>query len=158
MKIFCNLCFLIQEDQVLLIYKKRGFGKNKWNGPGGKKKVHETHEAATIREIKEEVNLQIHSLEKVGILDFFFIKPTKEQIQVHVYTSHHFHGIIQESEEAKPRWFKFTDIPFDQMWSDDKYWLPAVLSGQSVRGHFIFDQNNQLLNYHLRIYSRKKSF
>ena len=28
-----NLCYLIKEDEVLLIMKKRGLGEGKWNGP-----------------------------------------------------------------------------------------------------------------------------
>jgi len=31
-----TLMFVIRDEQVLLIHKKRGFGKGKINGPGGK--------------------------------------------------------------------------------------------------------------------------
>lgn len=32
-----TLCYIINDkDEVLLIMKKRGFGKGKWNGPGEK--------------------------------------------------------------------------------------------------------------------------
>jgi hypothetical protein len=30
----------------------------------------------------------------------------------------------------RPQWFTFTDIPYDQMWEDDRIWLPMVLNGQ----------------------------
>ena len=33
-------------------------------------------------------------------------------------------------------WFDIKDIPFDAMWPDDKHWLPMVLAGKKVEGHF----------------------
>jgi len=30
----------------------------------------------------------------------------------------------------RPQWFDFADIPYDQMWEDDRLWLPMVLQGQ----------------------------
>ena len=31
------------------------------------------------------------------------------------------------------------EIPYDEMWDDDRYWLPLLLAGQRFRGYFIFD-------------------
>ena len=33
-----TLSYFVQDGQVLLAMKKRGFGMGKWNGPGGKVK------------------------------------------------------------------------------------------------------------------------
>lgn len=30
----------------------------------------------------------------------------------------------------RPQWFDFADIPFDQMWEDDRIWLPVLLKNQ----------------------------
>jgi len=30
----------------------------------------------------------------------------------------------------RPQWFAFSDIPYDQMWEDDRIWLPMLLNGQ----------------------------
>ena len=45
-----------------------------------------------------------------------------------------------ETEEMKPQWFNFSDIPYEQMWSDDKYWLPILLAGKKFKGNFLFDR------------------
>ena len=50
-----NLCYLFNENKILLGLKKRGFGKGKWNGYGGKKEDGETIEEAVVREIYEEM-------------------------------------------------------------------------------------------------------
>lgn len=30
----------------------------------------------------------------------------------------------------RPQWFDFADIPYDQMWEDDRFWMPMILQGQ----------------------------
>ena len=67
-----TLCFLIEDDRILLAMKKRGFGEGKWNGVGGKVNEGETVEAAAIRETEEEIGVTatVHDLEPKGILRF----------------------------------------------------------------------------------------
>ncbi len=69
-----NLCYLLVGNRILLGLKKRGFGENRWNGYGGKAEIGETPEQAVIREVKEEMNVDIDEkhLEKVAVIDFFF--------------------------------------------------------------------------------------
>jgi hypothetical protein len=38
--------------------------------------------------------------------------------------------------EMRPQWFVTTNIPFDEMWPDDKYWFPMFLEGQKFSGYF----------------------
>jgi hypothetical protein len=37
-------------------------------------------------------------------------------------------------------WFRIEEVPYHEMWEDDKYWLPAVLRGEKVYGRFFFDR------------------
>ena len=43
-----------------------------------------------------------------------------------------------ETDEM-PQWFAKESIPYEQMWSDDVYWLPLLLEKKSFIGHFHFD-------------------
>jgi len=62
-----NLCYLINnQGEVLLQFKRRGFGVGKWNGPGGKVETGEELEQAVIREVKEETGLEASDLKKNG--------------------------------------------------------------------------------------------
>lgn len=45
----------------------------------------------------------------------------------------------------KPDWFSFQDIPFDQMWSDDKYWFPYILENTRFMGYFHFAQDQKTI-------------
>ena len=47
----------------------------------------------------------------------------------------------------QPRWFKHSDIPFDQMWPDDKLWYHLMLTGKYFNGYFKFEGLTNLLHY-----------
>lgn len=50
---------LNDKNEILLALRWKDPEANKWSIPGGKVELFETLEAATIREVKEEVNLDI---------------------------------------------------------------------------------------------------
>ena len=62
-----TLMFVIQDGQILLIHKKRGFGKGKINGPGGKIESGETPRECAIRETQEELCIMPIRLTQVGV-------------------------------------------------------------------------------------------
>lgn len=101
----CNLVYLFQDNQVLLIMKKRGFGKGKYNGPGGKVKPGETVEECAVRELQEEIKVTAKNLEKLGYLEFVFTKKLEWNTIVHVYRTNEFVGEPKETEECAPEWF-----------------------------------------------------
>jgi hypothetical protein len=45
----------------------------------------------------------------------------------------------------KPEWFNYQDIPFDQMWSDDKYWFPHFLENTRFMGYFHLAQDQKTI-------------
>lgn len=89
----------------------------------------------------------VDSLKKIAELSFFFPhQPDWDQV-VHAYFAHDWQGEPTEGEEMKPEWFAQESLPFDQMWPDDKHWLPRVLAGEKLKGEFRFGQNDQLLDF-----------
>lgn len=65
-----------------------------------------------------------------------------------MYHTNKFTGEPSESEEMRPQWYDVDAIPFDQMWADDHIWLPHVLSGKTVHGHFHFAQDEDTMLEH----------
>lgn len=154
MKKQLTLCIPIKDDKVLLGMKKRGFGSGRWNGFGGKMEVGETIEQATLRELAEEVGITDGKLSKAGVLDFSFEDEEKEFLEVHVFKLIDFKEEPIETEEMRPQWFSFDEIPFSQMWSDDEFWFPLFLNNKLFEGEFLFDRPSNA-EYSAKIISQK---
>lgn len=142
-----TLCFVLKNQQILLIEKKRGLGKGKINGPGGRFEPGETPEACAIRETREELCVTPTHLEARGILRFQFTDGYS--LEAHVYTALGCLGDPTETEEAVPRWTPVDQIPYDQMWADDILWLPQMLDNRNFEGNFLFNDDT-MLGYQLR--------
>lgn len=137
-----TLLFVVQNNKVLLIRKKRGLGAGKINGPGGKLDAGEAAQQCAHREVNEELCIVINHSANVGRLRFQFIDNYSIDVQVFIAT--HFEGTPTETEEAIPLWFNIDDIPYSEMWEDDQLWLSRVLAGEQVDGRFVFDEDRLL--------------
>ena len=129
--------------------KKRGFGTGRWNGFGGNIQEGETIEEAARREVLEEAGIQVGTIEKMGIILFEF-KGKPDTPKVHIFKTNEFTGEPTESDEMKPRWFDESDIPYNEMWVDDTYWLPLVLAGKKFKGYFLFEGEGKILKKELQ--------
>jgi 8-oxo-dGTP diphosphatase/2-hydroxy-dATP diphosphatase len=153
MKKILTLCMVLKDNKILLGMKKRGFGVGRWNGFGGKIEEGETIEEGAHRELKEEIGIEAIDMKKIGILDFSFENDPKI-LEVHIFKISDFKGEPVESEEMKPEWFSFDAIPFDKMWSDDKYWFSYLLSDKLFKGAFLFDRPSDA-EYSAKIITQK---
>ncbi len=144
-----TLVFLLKDnsEEILLAMKKRGFGVGKLNGVGGKVGKEETIEAAAVREANEEIGVVIQEkdLIKTGELTFHFTNKPDWDIHCHVFFVREWTGEPAESEEMVPEWFDQSEIPFEKMWIDDKYWLPIALGGDYVVAEFFFNEDGSAL-------------
>ena len=140
--IVATLMFVIKDGQILLIHKKRGFGKGKINGPGGKLEAGETTEQCAIRETQEELCITPKGVKFAGLLHFQFTD--NSSIHGYVYTATDYEGEPTETDEAIPLWCSADDLPFDRMWQDDRIWIPYMLAGRRFSGRFVFDDDRML--------------
>lgn len=143
-----TLLFVVRDGQILLIRKKRGLGAGKINGPGGKLDAGETPLACAVRECQEELCITPLAPKYVGQHLFQFIDGYS--IHVWVYISNDYEGEATETEEAVPLWFAVDDIPYAEMWEDDRLWLPLMLQGQSFLARYIFD-GDSMLDHHIEL-------
>ncbi len=139
-----TLAVIVKDGKILLGMKKRGFGAGKYNGFGGGVESGETLQEATIRELNEEcgLNCDASDIKKVGEFDFYFPHKLEFNQTVHAYLIGTFTGEPKETEEMAFCWFNLDEIPYLNMWDDDKYWLPLILRGKKLRAKFVFKQEN----------------
>ncbi|EKD99597.1 MAG: NUDIX hydrolase [uncultured bacterium] len=142
-----TVMLLLRDDDVLLAMKKRGFGVGKWNGVGGKSNPGEDIVETAIRESKEEVGVTPVDPAKVAVFKYYF-PHDNFGMQVWIFTASKWQGEPSESEEMKPQWFNLKDIPYDQMWSDDRIWMPKVFEGKKLVGSFMFDKDGNITDYY----------
>ena len=73
---------VIENDRVALIRRGRPPAYGKWSLPGGAVELGETVEKAVVREVREEIGLEVEVLELVAILDRIFLNK-EGQVQFH---------------------------------------------------------------------------
>ncbi|MDP0589377.1 MAG: 8-oxo-dGTP diphosphatase [Candidatus Endonucleobacter bathymodioli] len=147
-KYSATLTFIVKNDLILLIRKKRGVGAGKISGPGGKLELGETLLECAIREVQEELCITPIDPEFIG--DNLFQFTNGNSLHVHTYLAYDFDGIPTETDEANPLWFSLITIPYHEMWEDDKVWLPELLKAQKFRGLYLFD-GDSMLDYQLEL-------
>jgi 8-oxo-dGTP diphosphatase len=131
------LCFVRENNRLLLIHKKQGLGAGKINAPGGRIDPGESALQAAVREVKEEILVDVWELREAGQLFFQFTDGYGLHGTVFFASGHA--GTPTETDEAKPFWCPIQELPYDRMWADDRHWLPLALSGVTFRAYFVFD-------------------
>ena len=137
-----TLLFVVRNGEILLIRKKRGLGAGKINGPGGRLEAGERPVDGAIREVREELLVEPLAPSSAGELRFQFVDGYS--IHVFVFRAMECRGEASETDEAIPLWTPLVHIPYDEMWADDRIWLPLMLEGRPFSGRFIFDGDRML--------------
>lgn len=103
----------------LIFTTKRGYGDfiNYWEFPGGKIEVGETKEEALLREIREELEVDISIDEFLCTVDYDY---PNFHLKLHCYICSLVNGEIKLVEHKDARWLKIKDLSTLQ-------WLPADL-------------------------------
>ena len=131
-----------EQQKVLLIMKKRGLGKGKVNAPGGRLEQGESFLDAVVRECREEVNITPLAPEKRMELHFQFC--SGYALYGEAFFTDSWEGEARPSDEADPFWCDLDKLPWDNMWEDDRHWLPLALQGKKFRGYYVFDDDKML--------------
>jgi len=103
-----------EKNEILMIWRNRKPEKDTWSIPGGKVELYETLEQCVIREVKEEVNLDV---EVIGLLCIAeTIQPENEEHWISaIYEVEIKGGEARNIEEGGAigdlRWFSLSELP-----------------------------------------------
>lgn len=137
-----TLLWVLRDGHALLIRKKRGLGAGLINAPGGKIDPGETALQSAERELTEEVGVVAQGTEHRGELYFQFVDGLR--LHVHVFAAPDCTGEPLETDEALPMWLAQDALPYDEMWADDRVWVPHLLAGRRFVLRAVFDEQVML--------------
>jgi len=148
MAVEATLCHIIGQGGLLLKKASRGFSKGKWNAPGGKLENSESPWRNAKREVLEETNLKVRKLDSHGTILYFMNGTRVLHTKAHLFSTRVFTGTPRSTAEGRVKWFSLAQLPFNEMWDDDKYWLGLMLSGSKFDARFYFDRDNATVTSH----------
>ena len=109
---------LRKDDRIFATEKGYGEFKGYWEFPGGKVEPGESLEEALRREIREELQVEIHIEEKFTELDYDY---PHFHLTMHCYFCSVVSGEIKLVEATEGKWLRKEEL-------DSVRWLPADIS------------------------------
>ncbi len=102
---------LILQNNKLLICQRPNFKDHplKWEFPGGKIKNDETNEEALIREINEELSINIINYEELISYNFNY-KDLNKRVLLYFYLVNNFSGKVLNNFHKELKWIEIKDI------------------------------------------------
>ena len=102
---------LILQNNKLLICQRPNFKDHplKWEFPGGKIKNDETNEEALIREINEELSINIINYEELISYNFNY-KDLNKNVFIYFYLVNNFSGKVLNNFHKELKWIEIKDI------------------------------------------------
>lgn len=142
-----TLCYLIQNDSYLMMHrtkKEHDENHNKYIGIGGHLEAGETPEECIIREVKEETNLDLHSMKLRGLLTF--VIDGKDEL-AWLYTSEDFSGTLSTCDEGTLEWIPRNRIPDLPLWEGDKLFLDLLNETEDYFSLKLVYENDKLISF-----------
>lgn len=114
---------IVTSEGILATQRGSGDFKDKWEFPGGKIEAGETPEQALMREIREELDLEIRIDSFLDTVDYTY---PDFNIKLHVYVCSVISGILNLKEHKSLKWLKSDGLYSVEWLPADKVVLPAL--------------------------------
>lgn len=101
-------CLIINKGRILLV--RHTYGPRLLTAVGGGLKINESAHDAVVREVMEEVGLQLAGVRKIGDIQWR-AEYKNDQIQIFIADSVEEELIIDESEILEANWYSLDDLP-----------------------------------------------
>ena len=138
---------VVDGGHLLLLKAAAGHvGEGKWKGLSGKLLLGESPSEGAAREAFEESGLRVSRLTRHGVVRCSFGGRENPDWILHVFSTDSFEGDMRHGPEGALNWFPLEEIPYGEMWEDNRHWLPLVLEGKKFSGCFCYDEEGSKLS------------
>lgn len=87
-----------------------------------------------------------------GTLSFYMDGETELSILNYLFSTKDFSGEATSTKGGEVRWFDCNNMPYEEMFPNDAYWLPLLLDGIKFNAKFYFDkENKKIVKYDIGI-------
>ena len=126
--IYVSACALVNVDNLILVASREHkiYYDKYWEFPGGKLEKNETPEMCLIRELKEEIDVDI-SKECIAPIGFSSFTYTNFHVVLMLYISRKWNGKILPREGNSLKWVKKTELKNLKMPEANKTLIPFIL-------------------------------
>jgi 8-oxo-dGTP pyrophosphatase MutT (NUDIX family) len=152
------ICQVLKNGSTFLLIKSDdGINKGKWNAPSGEVQKGESPAKAAMRHVFQQTGLYVSKVTSHGTIRLFLNGKNEFNYLMHVFSTKLFSGDLKPNIKGEAKWFNAPDLPYYEMWADDKYWVNLVLQGKEFDADFFFDEKNEKITKY-RIKERQKIF
>lgn len=148
-----TLCYIRENGKTLMLYRNKKHNdthQGKWNGLGGKLEAHETPEACSIREVKEESGLDVLKQQLKGVITFPMFDGVDDWY-VFLYVITEFKGNLIESPEGELEWIEDEKLLDLNLWEGDRKFLPWLEKDDFFSARFDY-VNGDLKDWEVMFY------
>lgn len=141
-----SLCYILRDEQVLLLKRNRIPHIGLWSAPGGKTEHGESPQETVIREVFEETGL---------IINQPVLKALQTSVDIHypvhwmlsIFVATEFTGNMINSSEGLLQWHPIDTVPtLDRPYPDTCYWDYIINRRSGLwQGKFVYDTHEHLI-------------
>ena len=142
-----TLIYIENDGTYLMLHrikKVHDLNANKWVGLGGKVETNESPLECALREVKEEANISLDTIECKGIITFILPKWGNECCFLYKATTHQ--QSLINCNEGELHWIDKSNILQLNLWEGDHYFLKPLLNDEGFNEYkLVYDNNDRLV-------------
>ncbi|MEA3337319.1 MAG: 8-oxo-dGTP diphosphatase [Chloroflexota bacterium] len=149
-KILTTLVYVMQDDEVLMMYRHKSPNLHKWIAPGGKIELDESPTECAVRELEEETGLLARA-PKLRVIAAETSPRPDWQWLMFIYLARDVEGTVTGCDEGDLAWVPINEVPNLSIPQADAIFFPYVVGDDQgpISMKFEYDHDLQLVNWRI---------